>query len=134
LSDLGFGGDTNDIAALRPSLLLAVAHEKAKGAQKELLASIWRRVWPESVTPAQVEALYAELGASQRAEVLLGTFKEEAIRSLHELEDHNLKGLLRRTIGKIFNDVEIKGWCKEHEQVNRAILATAPIEAAAAPA
>ena len=41
---------------------------------------------------------------------------------LHELESHNLKGLLRRTLGKIFNDVEIKGWCKEHEQLNAAIL------------
>ncbi|MDO8543576.1 MAG: polyprenyl synthetase family protein [Opitutaceae bacterium] len=119
VSDLGFGGETNDIAGLRPSLLLAVAHEKAKAEQKELLASLWRRVWPEGATPAQVEALYAELGATARAEVLLGTFKEEAIRSLHDLQNHNLKGLLRRTIGKIFNDVEIKGWCKEQEQFNR---------------
>ena len=120
LSDLGHAGETNDIAGLRPSLLLAVAHEKAKGAPKEQLASIWRRVWPEGVTPEQVEALYHEFGASQRAEVLLGTFKEEAIRSLHDLENHNLKGLLRRVLGKIFNDVEIKGWCKEQEKLNRA--------------
>ncbi len=126
LSDLGFGGDTNDIAAMRPNLLLAIAHEKAKGAQKELLASIWRRVWPAGVTAEQVEALYAELGATERADVLLGTYKEEAIRSLHEVQDPNLKGLLRRTIGKIFNDVEIKGWCKEHEQVNLTQLAQTP--------
>lgn len=133
LSDLGFGGDTNDIAALRPSLLLAIAHEKAKAPQKDLLASIWRRTWPEGVTAAQVEALYLELGASERAEVLLGTFKEEAVRSLHGLQDHNLKGLLRRTIGKIFNDVEIKGWCKEHEQINRSLTAK-PAEAEPVPA
>ena len=30
----------------------------------------------------------------------------------------NLKGLLRRVIGKIFNELEIKGWCREFEQVN----------------
>ena len=119
LSDLGLKGETNDLEGLRPSLLLAVAHEKAQGAQKEVLASLWRRLWPAGVTVDQVEALYGELGATQRAEVLLGTFKEEAIRSLHELENHNLKGLLRRTLGKIFNDVEIKGWCKEHEQSQR---------------
>ncbi len=122
LSDLGFGGDTNDIAGLRPSLLLAIAHEKAKGPQKDILAALWRRTWPEGVTTETIEALYAELGASARADILLGTFKEEAIRSLHDLQDHNLKGLLRRTIGKIFNDVEIKGWCKEHEQINRALV------------
>lgn len=120
LSDLGLGGETNDIAGMRPSLLLAIAHDKAQGAQKELLGSIWRRVWPDGVTTPDVEALYEQLGAKERAEVLLGTYKEEAIRSLHDLENHNLKGLLRRTIGKIFNDVEIKGWCKEQEQLNRA--------------
>jgi geranylgeranyl pyrophosphate synthase len=128
LSDLGFGGETNDIAGMRPSLLLAVAHEKAGGEQKEMLASIWRRVWPANVTPQQVEALYTELGAVHRADVLLGTYKEEAIRSLHDLENHNLKGLLRRTLGKIFDDVQIKGWCKEQEQFNR-LIETKPAEA-----
>ena len=55
--------------------------------------------------------------------MLLETYKEEAIRSLHDLQNHNLKGLLRRTLGRIFNDVEIKGWCKEHEQLNREVFA-----------
>ncbi len=121
VSDLGLGGETDDLAGMRPSLLLAIAHEKAKGAPKDLFASIWRRVWPAGVTQAQVEALYREVGALDRAEVLLGTYKEEAIRSLNELQNHNLKGLLRRTLGKIFSDVEIKGWCKEHEHLNAAL-------------
>ena len=120
LSDLGADGDTNDIAALRPSLLLAVAHEKAKDAQKETLASVWRRVMPPGVAVTDIEKLYTELGADQRARVLLETWKEEAIRCLRDLENPNLKGLLRRVVGKIFNDVEIKGWCKEHEQENAA--------------
>ncbi|MBI5768332.1 MAG: polyprenyl synthetase family protein [Verrucomicrobia bacterium] len=130
LTDLGLAGETNDLAGLRPSLLLAIAHDKAKGAQKDLLGAIWRRAWPAGVTQAQIEALYAELGVTSRADVLLGTYKEEAIRSLHELENASLKGLLRRTLGKIFNDVEIKGWCKEHEQLNREIAAhiAAPAE------
>ena len=67
LSDLGAGGETNDIAGLRPSLLLAVAHEKAKGAQKELLASVWQRQLPAGVTTATIESLYLELGADARA-------------------------------------------------------------------
>ena len=121
LSDLGITGETNDIAGLRPSLLLAVAHDKAQGAAKEQLASLWRRTWPVGLTPEGVEALYTELGAGDRAETLLATYKEEAIRSLNLLENHNFKGLLRRTLGKIFNDVEIKGWCKEQEPHNRAI-------------
>jgi geranylgeranyl pyrophosphate synthase len=120
LSDLGAEGETNDIAALRPSLLLAVAHEKAKDQQKELLASVWRRSLPDGLTFRGVEELYGQLQASDRVRTLLETYKEEGIRCLRDLENPNLKGLLRRVIGKIFNDVEIKGWCKEHEQKNQA--------------
>lgn len=119
LSDMGASGETNDLAGLRPSLLLAIAHDKAKEANKELMGSIWRRVMPEGVSFAQVEALYVELGADARARTLLETYKEEAIRCLADLENPNLKGLLRRILGKIFNDVEIKGWCKEQELKNR---------------
>jgi geranylgeranyl pyrophosphate synthase len=118
LSDLGDTGETNDIAGLRPSLLLAVAHEKAKDAQKELLASVWRRQLPAGTTVKDIEALYIEVGADLRAKTLLETYKEEAIRCLQDLDNPNLKGLLRRVLGKIFNDVEIKGWCKEQEQMN----------------
>jgi geranylgeranyl pyrophosphate synthase len=120
LSDLGSEGETNDLAGLRPSLLLAIAHEKAKDAQKELLASVWRRALPNGADFDQIEALYAELKADERARQLYETYKEEAIRSLRDVENPNLKGLLRRVIGKIFNDTEIKGWCKEFEEKNAA--------------
>jgi geranylgeranyl pyrophosphate synthase len=119
LSDLGASGETNDIAGLRPSLLLAIAHEKATGPAKELLASVWRRQPAPGGVP-EVEALYGQVGADQRARTLLETYKEEAIRCLRDLENPNLKGLLRRVLGKIFNEVEIKGWCKEHESENHA--------------
>ncbi len=79
---------------------------------------MWRRQLPEGVTLEQVEALYTELKADERARTLLETYKEEGIRSLRDLENASLKGLLRRVIGKIFNDTEIKGWCKEFEQKN----------------
>jgi geranylgeranyl pyrophosphate synthase len=127
LSDLGAEGETNDIAGLRPSLLLAVAHEKAKDAQKERLGSVWRRELPAGVTTAHIEALYTELKADERARTLLETYKEECIRCLRDLENPNLKGLLRRVVGKIFNDVEIKGWCKEQEQRNAAARQNAPV-------
>jgi geranylgeranyl diphosphate synthase type II len=132
LSDLGANGETNDIAGLRPSLLLAIAHEKAKDAQKELLASVWRRQLPAGATPANIESLYSELRADERARTLLETYKEEAIRCLGDLENPNLKGLLRRVLGKIFNDVEIKGWCKEQELKN-GVQAGVQVEAASEP-
>jgi geranylgeranyl diphosphate synthase, type II len=118
LNDLGASGDTNDIAGLRPSLLLAVAYDKAKDAPRALLTSVWHRHFPPGATTATIESLYTELGADARARTLLETYKEEAIRCLRDLENPNLKGLLRRVLGKIFNDVEIKGWCKEQEMKN----------------
>ena len=50
--------------------------------------------------------------------LLLETYKEAAVRSLADLDNANLKGLLRRVMGKIFNDLEIKGWCREFEVKN----------------
>ena len=49
---------------------------------------------------------------------LMESYKEAAIRSLQDVELPNLKGLLRRVLGKIFNELEIKGWCREFEQKN----------------
>lgn len=118
LSDLGADGETNDIAGLRPSLLLAVAHEKAQGEARKRLESVWRRSPEPGLSPRDIETLYVELKADERARVLLETYKEEAIRSLRGVDNPNLKGLLRRVIGKIFNDTEIRGWCKEFEKKN----------------
>jgi len=118
LSDLGAKGETNDLVGLRPSLLLAVAHERAKADQKEILTSVWQRKLPEGSTFAEIEAMYTELKATDRADTLLATYKEEAIRSLRDLENANLKGLLRRVIGKIFNETVVKGWCSEVQQTS----------------
>ncbi len=130
LSDLGIGGDTNDIAGLRPSLLLAVAHERANDeTKKNILHALWHRQSTAGVNAEQIEAIYVELKADDRARTLLETYKEEAIRSLRDLENANLKGLLRRVLGKIFNDTEIKGWCKEFEQKNGIERSAAPVAA-----
>ena len=118
LSDLGEEGDTNDLAGLRPTLLLAIAHEKAKSDRKEQLAQVWRRQLPEGVNFAQIEQWYLDLKAVKRAEDLQITYKELAIRSLNDLENANLKGLLRRVIGKIFNDTVVKGWCSEVQEIS----------------
>jgi geranylgeranyl diphosphate synthase, type II len=118
LSDLGKKGETNDIAGMRPSLLLAVASERASGEHKAKLESLWRR--QSGINTEQIEAIYVDLKADEKAQLLLETYKEEAIRSLRDLENASLKGLLRRVIGKIFNDTEIKGWCKEFEEKQKA--------------
>jgi len=121
LADLGQNEDTSDVAGLRPSLLLATAHERAEGERRELTGQLWARQMPEGWNVTEVEKLYAELKADERCRDLLERYKEEGVRSLRDLENASLKGLLRRVLGKIFNDAEIKGWCKEFEQKNGVI-------------
>lgn len=118
LSDFDGTGDSNDLANLRPSLLLAIARDRATGENREYLDAVW-----QGRTPAQPERLLElcrELKADERCGHLLESYKEEAVRSLASLENASLKGLLRRTLGKIFNDIEIKGWCKEQEIIQRS--------------
>lgn len=113
LSDHGVEGETNDLEQIRPNLPLAVAHEKAKGPDREALETAWRRQLNGTVSHQDIERLCQELKAVERSERLLEAYKEEAIRSIAQLNNPSLKGLLRRMIGKIFNDAEIKGWCSE---------------------
>jgi geranylgeranyl pyrophosphate synthase len=116
LADLGQTADTSDIAGLRPSLLLATAHERAECEHRKITSALWSRTSTAGI--AEVEQLYRDLGAVERCTDLLERYKEQAIQSLRDLENPSLKGLLRRVLGKIFNDTEIKGWCKEFEAKN----------------
>src|SRR5205823_7050415 len=57
LSDLGAKGETNDIAGMRPSLLLAVAYERANVQHKPALDQLWRRS-AHGLNAEQIEAIY----------------------------------------------------------------------------
>ncbi|MBI1177489.1 DUF116 domain-containing protein [bacterium] len=129
LSDWDGTGDSNDLDNLRPSLLLAIARDRANGENRDYLDRIWRR--EEAPDAERLAELCRELKADERCEHLLESYQEQAVRSLAELENASLKGLLRRTLGKIFNDVEIKGWCKEHEQEIAQKHADLPVAALA---
>lgn len=112
-------GEDKDVAALGPSILLSIAYERAGTDTKKTLESIWSNSTAE-LSPRQLQDIFTELKVQDRGRQLLESYKEEAIRSLRLLDNANLKGLLRRVIGKIFNDVEIKGWCSEFEARNAA--------------
>jgi geranylgeranyl pyrophosphate synthase len=110
-------GDAGDTAAgVRPSLPLAIAFEQAHG--KEHLRAPLRIAWsgvPLNGDRQAVLTAIAETSSEDRCRNLLEAYKEEAIRSLAGLENPSLKGLLRRIVGKIFNELEIKGWCSERQ-------------------
>jgi geranylgeranyl pyrophosphate synthase len=118
----GEAGDApDDITRGRMGVVLAAGWERAQGEAKAVLDAHWRRV--EAVGAADARAVRDALqtsGALDRCRDLLERYKEESIRSLGDLENASLKGLLRRVVGKIFNDTEIKGWCKEFEPVQTA--------------
>jgi geranylgeranyl diphosphate synthase, type II len=122
IEDLEEGDAPDDLRALRPALPLAVALERAKARDDDahaVVSAAWRREL-EGEALARLSALVHELGAAERSHRLLDSYKEEAVRSLAVLENATLKGLLRRVVGKIFNDIELKGWCSEFETRNAA--------------
>ena len=108
--------DLEDLDLEHPSLPMAVAFERAKGEDRKLIEAAWRR---ESHDSARIRELITSVGAEERCRSLLESYKEHAIRSLPELRNASLKGLLRRVLGKIFS-LEIKGWCSEFEARNAA--------------
>jgi geranylgeranyl pyrophosphate synthase len=129
LEDLVAGGHApDDVAALRPSLLLAVANERTKGADGQFLEDVWcRKINASAEATARIRALIAAARADERCQSLYEAYKEEAIRSLMPLENASLKGLLRRVMSRIFEDLQLEGWCSEFEKKNGA--KTAPIGA-----
>jgi geranylgeranyl pyrophosphate synthase len=102
---------------IRPSLPLAVAFERSHG--KEQWRDVLRAAWT-GVPSDEAVAAIRQLGAAQRCRSLLDAYKEEAVRSLADVDNPSLKGLLRRVLGKIFNELEIKGWCSERQTGNLA--------------
>ena len=122
LDDLEAGADgADDVAALRPSLPLAIAYEHAKKEPefRPILEAAWRRADGMSERAAEVRAAIERFSAEERSRRLLEGYKEEAVRSIAGLNSASLKGLLRRVVGKIFS-VEIEGWCSEFETRNAA--------------
>ena len=120
VDDLEGGADgEDDVAAQRPSLPLALAYEHAKK-EPELrpaLEAAWRR--DPAADLDQVRRAMERFDAEGRSRRLLESYKEEAIRSIADLDHASLKGLLRRVVTKIFS-VEIEGWCSEFETRNAA--------------
>ena len=103
----------------KPTLPLADAFDRARGDDKASLERIWCCPEFSPDDAEQVRALIARLGIEDRCRQQLESWKEAAVRSLPDLHNPSLKGLLRRVIGKIFR-VEIQGWCSEFEARNAA--------------
>ena len=120
LDDLLGTVDSHDARDVRPSLLLGIAHERAKAEDKKLMAALWKKKVQWDVVEDQVKAILEKHEVEAKARELLETYKEEAVRSLRSLENPTLKGLLRRVIRKIFEEQIPDTFCGEFETGNAA--------------
>ena len=107
--------DGDDLATVRPSFPLAMATETAKGEDRDLLHRVWNR--DGEFVPADVQEVIERMGAIERSQQMLDSYKEQAVRVLMDVQNPTMKGLLRRVLGKIFS-IEVKGWCSEFETRN----------------
>ena len=118
LDDIGDDAAAFNAAKMRPSILLALLHERGKGEAKQAMEALWNGKAETAPDKPAIRRWAEQSGAHEKAMVLLESFKEQAVRSLQEVDLPNLKGLLRRVIAKIFNELEIKGWCSDFEERN----------------
>jgi geranylgeranyl diphosphate synthase, type II len=133
LDDLGDDSSVDQAhVSIRPSIVLSLLREKSKGDIKTAMEALWSGKAESQPSKAQIRDWAETSGAHAKALLQLETFKETAVRALQNVENANLKGLLRRVIGKIFNDLEIKGWCREFEGTNANPELRAAAAAAAA--
>ena len=122
LEDYTGDGDSNDLNQARLSLILAIAHKRAEGEEKDLIAAVIGADGNPSL--AEARRVISELRVVEKTEDLLEAYKEDTIRSLRFLSSPTLKGLMRRIVGKIFGEKLIEGYCSEFETRNAASRAT----------
>ncbi|MBN1818216.1 MAG: polyprenyl synthetase family protein [Sedimentisphaerales bacterium] len=113
LDDYLSGDEMGDLAAGRPSILAALAWERADQTQREWIEQCWFRKAEPS--PAdRVKDLFERLSITAEAMALLEQYKGHTLQCLEELDNAALKGLLRRVVCKVFNDIERLKCCDEH--------------------
>lgn len=101
--------------AMRPSLLFALAYERADENDRQTLLRFWQSGCADRVPADSVRPILAKLNIAQRAGELLAGYTYQAIRSLSPLDNPNLKGILRRVIAKILHEIELMPCCQDRQ-------------------
>jgi geranylgeranyl pyrophosphate synthase len=91
-----------------PSVVLAIAWERAQGADRELLAKAWRG---ESVP--DLEPLLTRLDARGQALALVQQWKHAALDATDQSASPEVRAVLRRLIIRVFDKPEMEGWCRD---------------------
>jgi geranylgeranyl pyrophosphate synthase len=107
IDDLGDDSAADNQVSIRPSIILSLLLEMGKGEVKDTMEALWNGRCETMPSLATIQQWALDSGAHEKAMLQLETYKESAIRSLQTVDNANLKGLLRRVIGKIFNELVV---------------------------
>jgi geranylgeranyl diphosphate synthase, type II len=91
-----------------PSAVLALAWERAQGADRDLLAQAWRG---EKVP--NLDALLAGYDAAGQARALVQQWKHAALKATDQSSSPEVRAVLRRVIIRVFDKPELEGWCRD---------------------
>lgn len=116
IEDARAGSEGSDLVQDRPSLALSLVDRRADEAEQQRL-SAW---WHGEAEVDEMRALIAKYHVLERMTELKEAYKQQAIEALTDIDNPSLKGLLRRVVAKIFNDLEVQGWCHESETADAA--------------
>ena len=93
LEDFTSARDSHDLRASRPSVVLALAHERATTVdERKLTDALWRRKRVYDEVEKEFERLSTRCGVLPAAEELLRTHSTRAMAALDRLANPNLKG------------------------------------------
>jgi geranylgeranyl pyrophosphate synthase len=103
LEDFHGRSDVDDVQARRPSVVLALAHELARGAAKAKVAEAWCGS-AVKVNIEEVRRIIATVGAESKAREIIASYKRAALDALRPLTQMKLKVLLCRVTDKMLPD------------------------------
>jgi geranylgeranyl diphosphate synthase, type II len=116
IEDFDEGIGIDELAGKRPSILLALAWECGGENDRRFLS----RIWTQELAIEEKRTIFMQtcesLNIRSRAADILEEYKSAAAAAINPLENAPLKILLRRIIGKIFNEIDILGCCDEHKK------------------
>ncbi len=101
LQDFFAGGDTDDIRALRPSLLLALACERATGDARTRVKHAWFSAAIDKEQAQEIRHIAVQLGAEERARELRAFYRHKALEAVQDVRTIDVKILLYRLVYKI---------------------------------
>lgn len=121
LEDFTGDSDSHDLRASRPSVVLALAHERARHRpESEITEALWRRVRTYDDVEDDLKRFIEQHGVLPAAEKLLRSHAARATSALDLLSSATLKVLLRQVVGRIFGDEPMRGYCREFEERHAA--------------